>query len=71
MGLWTIYLPGPGLNSEFRGQPYPGPKKHSCPESQMCAETRCNLCGCPQKAGPRLSLAGQIALYERISAEEE
>lgn len=48
-------------------------KKHPCPDCkccQACAETRCRLCrgdgGC---AADKLSLAEQIALYDRINAE--
>ena len=49
------------------------PKKHPCPDCKMCqgcAESRCNLCRDQDGRGPHLSFVEQIALYERINAEE-
>jgi len=50
-----------------------GSKRHPCPDCRMCqgcSETRCHVCrglGPPEE---HLSIAEQIALYERINAEE-
>jgi hypothetical protein len=48
-------------------------KKHPCPDCyqcQWCSDDRCRLClktGC----GKKLSMAEQIALYERLNADDE
>jgi hypothetical protein len=47
-------------------------KKHPCPDCyqcQWCSDDRCRLClktGC----GKKLSMAEQIALYERLNADD-
>ena len=49
------------------------PKRHPCPDCKMCqgcSETRCNVCRGLGAVEKHLSMAEQIALYERINAEE-
>jgi hypothetical protein len=47
-------------------------KKHACPDCsycQWCGDDRCRICrDCRRVAGRKLSLAGQIALYEAVNA---
>ena len=50
-----------------------GRQKHPCPDCRMCqwcAESRCHLCRSQAPDQPHLSMAEQIALYEKINAEE-
>ncbi len=61
------------LCSASKPQTHPGPQKHPCPDCnmcQMCAESRCRLCQGQDCMKPKLSLAEQIALYEKLCAEE-
>lgn len=49
-------------------------KKHPCPDCrqcQFCSESRCNVCRGQKTRPPKLSISEQIALYEKINAEEE
>ena len=49
-------------------------KKHTCPDCsfcQWCGDDRCRLCrGEGGRAGKKLSLSEQIALYEEINRGE-
>jgi len=48
-------------------------KEHPCPDCRMCqncAEVRCNVCRSEKPPEPKLSFAEQIALYEKLNAEE-
>ncbi len=49
-------------------------QKHPCPDCsfcQWCGDDRCRLCrGCRPAAGRKLSLAEQIALFERVNSHK-
>lgn len=50
--------------------PPSGAAKHTCPDCtfcQWCGDDRCRLCLNRQKPGKKLSLAEQVALYERLN----
>jgi hypothetical protein len=48
-------------------------KKHPCPDCrscQCCSDDRCRLCLRSGTCRKKLSMAEQIALYDRINAQE-
>lgn len=50
-----------------------GAAKHPCPDCtfcQWCGDDRCRLCLNRQKPRKKLSLAEQVALYERLNRGE-
>lgn len=49
-------------------------KKHPCPDCrycQWCSDDRCRLCLGEKRSCRKLSLAEQIALYEKINQQGE
>ena len=49
------------------------PKKHPCPDCsmcQMCSDSRCALCRCDHQRRSKLSMAEQIAIYEKLNADD-
>jgi hypothetical protein len=50
------------------------PKKHPCPDCrhcQWCSDTRCSMCLRTEPCRRKLSMAEQIALYEKINRKPD
>ncbi len=50
------------------------PKKHPCPDCrhcQWCPDTRCSMCLRTEPCRRKLSMAEQIALYEKINRKPD
>jgi len=67
-------FPGPsGDGGQCCATGQAGPKKHPCPDCQMCqmcAESRCRVCRGQKKAGGKVSFAEQIDRYEQLNAAD-